>query len=64
MKKIVIGLLTMVVFTANAQNFEDLLASGKEDASVYLGNYMTPLFKGLIYDLNGGWYHTGKTHKK
>jgi hypothetical protein len=64
MKKVFIGLLTMVVFSVNAQNFEDLLASGSEDASVYLGNYLKPVFKGLIYDLNGGWYHTGKTHKK
>jgi len=64
MKKMIFGLLSMVVFTANAQNFENLLASGKEDASIYLGHYMQPVFKGLIYDLNGGWYHTGKTHKK
>ena len=64
MKKVFIGLLSMVVFSVNAQNFENLLASGKQDASTYLGSYMQPIYKGLIYDLNGGWYHTGKTHKK
>ena len=64
MKKIFIVVLLMVASHTYAQNFEDLLTSGKKDASTYLGNYLQPLYKGLIYDLNGGWYHTGKTHKK
>ncbi len=64
MKKIFILLSLLLVSTVNAQNIEDILSSGKEDASIYLGNYMQPIYKGLIYDLNSGWYHTGKTHKK
>lgn len=54
----------MIFSISNAQDFENILASGKEDASIYLGNYMQPIFKGLVYNLNGGWYHSGKTHKK
>ena len=64
MKNIIIWLLLTTVISMNAQNFEDILASGKEDASTYLGSYMQPLYKGLIYDLSSGWYQTGKTHKK
>ncbi|MCF6349969.1 MAG: hypothetical protein L3J23_02935 [Flavobacteriaceae bacterium] len=65
MKKIVIYTLYLGLFnlTVKAQNFENLLASGKQDASTYIGNYMEPVFKGLISNLNNGWYHTGKTHK-
>ncbi len=64
MKKLFFGLLVLVAFTVKAQSFEDILSAGKEDASIYLGNYLQPLYKGIIYDLNSGWYHTGKTHKK
>ena len=64
MKNIFIGLFCLVASVVNAQNIEDLLASGKEDTSIYLGHYLQPVYKGLIYDLNNGWYHTGKTHKK
>ncbi len=66
MKKIVICTLLCFGFfnlSVKAQDFENLLASGKQDASTYLGNYMEPVFKGLISNLNSGWYHSGKTHK-
>ncbi len=66
MKKIVISILCL--FTCNmfiqAQNFENILSASKEDASTYLRNYLQPVYKGIIYNLNGGWYHSGKTHKK
>lgn len=66
MKSIAISIFILLVFRTNlqAQNLENILAAGKEDASTYLGAYMQPIFKGLIYNLNGGWYHSGKTHKK
>ncbi len=64
MKKLFFGLLILTALTVKAQSFEDILSAGKEDASIYLGNYLQPLYKGIIYDLNSGWYHTGKTHKK
>ncbi|MEE9348863.1 MAG: DUF6588 family protein [Flavobacteriaceae bacterium] len=55
-----------VVFSTQlkAQSIDNLIAAGKDDASIYLGNYMQPAFKGLIYNMNNGWYHTGKVHKK
>ncbi len=66
MKIIAISVFLSLVFLNNsqAQNIENILASGKKDASTYLGAYIQPLFKGLIYNLNSGWYHSGKTHKK
>jgi len=66
MKSIAISIFILLVFHTNlqAQNLENILAAGKEDASTYLEAYMQPIFKGLIYNLNGGWYHSGKTHKK
>lgn len=64
MKKYFIVILILIANYVHAQNFEDLLASGSKDASIYLGNYIQPVSKGLIYNLNSGWYHTGKTHKK
>ena len=36
----------------------------KDDASKLLENYTAPMAKSLMYGLNGGWYTTGKTHKK
>lgn len=64
MKNIFVIVFVLIVSSVNAQDFGHFLASGKKDASTYLGNYMQPIYKGLIYDLNAGWYHTGKTHKK
>jgi hypothetical protein len=63
--KIVIFTLVLCLFNQNAkaQSFEHILVAGKEDASRYLGDYMEPVFKGLITNLNSGWYHSGKTHK-
>ncbi len=58
-----IALLLVTTFL-NAQNFEDILTSGERDASIYLENYLEPVYTGLIYNMGGGWYHTGKTHKK
>lgn len=65
-KHLIISTLFLFSFfiQGNAQNFEDVISAGKEDASIYLENYLQPIFKGLIYDFNGGWYHSGKTHKK
>ncbi len=65
MKKIVFLLVGFVFgYTQiQAQDIENIIAAGKEDASIYLGNYLQPVFKGLIYNLNSGWYHSGKTHK-
>ncbi len=42
----------------------DILYSGPEDASRYADKYFEPIFKGLGYGFNNGWYNTAKTHQK
>ncbi len=49
-------------FSANAQ-IEDIITTGREDASKYLEGFLNPVFTGLVHNLNSGWYHSGKTHK-
>lgn len=64
MKKVLFVLVLLTTFRANSQDIADVLAAGKGDASIYLGHYLQPVNKGLIYDLSNGWYHSGKVHKK
>lgn len=40
-----------------------LLEGGAQDLNTYLENYMSPLFRGLGFGMNGGWYQTAKPHK-
>jgi hypothetical protein len=44
------------------QQFQQILYAEKEDASKYANDYMAPVFKGLGYGLNSGWFSTGKAH--
>lgn len=60
----VFALCLIFNLSVKGQDFENFLAAGKEDGSRYIGNYMEPVYKGLISNLNNGWYHSGKTHKK
>lgn len=63
MKKVFISVLVFTLyFNVNAQ-FENILAAGQEDLSRYLDNYTKPVFKGILTDLNAGWYNS-KPHKK
>ena len=65
LNKIAIALFLVLSFNAKAQlDLGLLLESGSEDANTYLENYMAPMFRGLGFGLNGGWYNTAKTHKK
>ena len=65
MKKLtLIFLLGIVTHLAKAQNLDNVLLSGKEDASKLTEAYIAPAMKGLIYSMNGSWYHTAKAHKK
>ena len=64
MKKIlIISVFYMVSQFSYAQNFETILLAG-EDASKLTQNYTEPVVKGLMYNLNSGWYTTAKTHSK
>ena len=44
--------------------FEAILLAPKDDANKIVNAYMNPAMKGLIYNMNNGWYHTAKVHKK
>lgn len=64
-KILIITLLFFILSnSSNAQSFDHILIAGKQDASNYLENYLEPVLGGLVQNLNSGWYHTGKTHKK
>ena len=61
---IFIGVFTLT-FNAKAQDgLESILLTGTADASKLTEAYIAPAMKGLIYGMNGGWYHTAKVHKK
>ncbi len=66
MKKIGISIILIfgTIGSIKAQSFNNILTAGKQDASKYLENYLEPVMIGLVQNLNSGWYHTGKTHKK
>jgi len=61
-------ILIFLFFTTNffvkAQSFDHILVAGQNDASLYVENYLEPVLGGLVQNLNSGWYHSGKTHKK
>ncbi len=44
-------------------DFLEILYSGPEDASRYADKYFEPIFKGLGYGFNNGWYNTAKAHQ-
>ncbi|PIB36554.1 hypothetical protein BFP72_14665 [Reichenbachiella sp. 5M10] len=52
--------------TTQAQDLADMTAflkAGSEDASVFMGDYLNPLFTGVGYGVANGWYNTAKAHK-
>ena len=67
-KTILIIALLAIVSAAKAQtfggSFESIIAAGENDSNVLMGAYMEPAMEGLVYAMNGGWYHTAKTHNK
>jgi hypothetical protein len=51
---------------SQAQDLADMtefLKAGSEDASVYMGKYLEPVFTGFGYGVASGWYNTAKAHK-
>lgn len=56
-------MLFLTTTIAKAQEFESILIAA-DDASLLMQNYVNPVMKGLMYDMNNGWYTTAKTHKK
>lgn len=64
--KISVLLLALFSFSASAQTVEgfEAILLVKEDSQKLLNAYISPAMKGLVYSMNGGWYHTAKVHKK
>ncbi len=52
-----------LIVPLNAQDFEELIKSGTEDANTYLSKYMNPFAGSLGNGLASGWYNTAKPHK-
>lgn len=68
MKKLASLFFTLfILFQSNVAHAQlDLgiiLEGGSADANTYLQNYMAPMFRGLGFGMNGGWYNTAKPHK-
>ncbi len=64
MKKLILLLILFAPFLGKAQDIEQFLLAGTEDASKLTKNYVNPVAKGFMYGLNNGWYSTARTHKK
>ncbi|MGV6832076.1 MAG: DUF6588 family protein [bacterium] len=62
MKRALIVLSFLCLGQVQSQNLENILLAA-DDASRLTENYVSPLFKGLMNSINGGWYTTAKTHK-
>ena len=67
MKKcfIITAVLLTLFNTSQAQDQGgpiDMLQGASEDASTFLNSYFSPIFKGIGYGFNGGWYTTAKPH--
>ena len=63
MKKIIISLLLFTISGLSYGQLEEVFAA-RDDAAIYTKQYLNPAMKGLMYNLNNGWYTSGKTHKK
>ncbi|MFY7672588.1 DUF6588 family protein [Tenacibaculum sp. MEBiC06402] len=64
MKKLLFTLtITLISLSGFSQELETILLA-REDAEKITNAYLNPGFKGLIYSMNNGWYHTAKVHKK
>ena len=66
MKTRILIVASFLCFTLNsrAQDGLEAILLAKDDAAKLTKAYINPAMKGLIYSMNGGWYHTAKVHKK
>ncbi len=63
MKKLLLSLFICTTVSSYGQELETILLA-REDAAKITNAYLQPAFKGFIYSMNSGWYHTAKVHKK
>ncbi|UXP32966.1 hypothetical protein N6H18_03225 [Reichenbachiella agarivorans] len=54
---------TSVTQAQDLADMTEFLKAGSEDASVFMGDYLNPMFTGLGYGAANGWYNTAKAHK-
>jgi hypothetical protein len=64
MTKTKFGVILFTLFSIQMQAQLEEVFSARDDAQTYLNHYLSPVMNGLMYNLNNGWYHTGKTHDK
>lgn len=60
---LLIAVLILGIKTSKAQELESILLAA-DDASLLTKNYLNPVMIGLMHSVNGGWFTTGKTHRK
>lgn len=63
MKKSVLFILLFGFTFMSFAQLEEVFAA-RDDAAIYTKQYLNPAMNGLMYNLNNGWYSSGKTHKK
>jgi len=67
MKNYITLFLVFIVTTTSMQSQNDGIETfllAKNDSEKLLEAYLSPAMKGLIFDMNSGWHHTAKVHKK
>ncbi|NER15298.1 hypothetical protein GWK08_17715 [Leptobacterium flavescens] len=64
MKKLLFIAVFFLGWQSYAQeNIDDLLASGVNDARRFTQSYLDPATEGIVYNLNNGWFNSGKAKK-
>lgn len=59
-----VSLFVLSIMQAKAQDgFDQLIKSGPADATKLVQAYAEPLFKGIGYGMNSGWYHSAQAKK-
>lgn len=64
MKKSEFIIIPILLFSLNTFSQIEQIFSARDDAQTYLNHYLNPAINGLMYNLNNGWYSSGKTHSK
>ncbi|WP_394331631.1 DUF6588 family protein [Tenacibaculum agarivorans] len=58
-----LSLFMVSTMSSFSQDVETILLA-RDDAQKLMNAYLDPSFKGFVYSMNNGWYHTAKVHKK
>lgn len=58
MRKLILLMALLAMPLANAQDLNQLLISGVEDAERFANDYLAPVTEAGIYSISNGWYNT------